>query len=111
MRRSSAQLDRLSIPQPAFIPQPERDYFPDGPIPIRGQRSQPAPQTADHPRLIITPDHGCDLDVSEAVTAAIAFQIWKARGGDSVSNWLEAEDQVMRLARRQKNRRPARAGS
>lgn len=53
-------------------------------------------------RLLLTPGGapGTTIDLTEALTRTVAFEIWRATGGNAVVNWLEAERFVERLARR-----------
>ena len=39
-----------------------------------------------------------ELDVTDALIAAVAYELWKNGGGNEVLNWLEAERFVARLA-------------
>jgi len=38
-----------------------------------------------------------ELDVTQAIVAAVAHELWKHQGGNEVLNWVEAERQVARL--------------
>jgi hypothetical protein len=38
-----------------------------------------------------------ELDVTNAIVAAVAHELWKHQGGNEVLNWVEAERQVARL--------------
>lgn len=39
-----------------------------------------------------------EVDLTHPITAAIACELWKARGGTSEANWAQAESFVERLA-------------
>jgi hypothetical protein len=39
-----------------------------------------------------------ELDLTKAITAAVAHELWKQGGGNEVVNWLEAERVVASLA-------------
>jgi hypothetical protein len=40
-----------------------------------------------------------EIDVTQAVVAAVAHALWKDGGGNAVLNWVEAERHVARLLR------------
>ncbi len=43
-------------------------------------------------RVVIHPFHAPEgIDVTEAIVAAIAHEIWKRHSGNAVLNWVEAE--------------------
>jgi hypothetical protein len=50
-------------------------------------------------RIVIRPSASPEreLDVTQAVVAAVAHELWKHCGGNEVLNWVEAERQVARL--------------
>ena len=54
-------------------------------------------------RPSMAPDR--ELDLTKALTAAVAHELWKQCGGNDVVNWLEAERIVASLALR-RTRRP-----
>jgi hypothetical protein len=39
-----------------------------------------------------------ELDLTETLTAAVAYELWRRNGGNEVLNWLEAERFVQSLA-------------
>lgn len=48
--------------------------------------------TAKPGRIIVHPFHSPEgLDVTDAIVAAIAHEIWKRHDGNAVLNWIEAE--------------------
>lgn len=57
------------------------------------RRSQPRSRTTPRPgRIVVHPFHSPEgLDVTDAIIAAIAHEIWKVHGGNAVLNWLDAE--------------------
>jgi hypothetical protein len=49
-------------------------------------------------RIVIRPSMAPqrEMDVTRAVVAAVAHELWRQFGGNEVVNWLEAERQVAR---------------
>lgn len=39
-----------------------------------------------------------ELDLTETLTAAVAYELWRRNGGNEVLNWLEAERFIKSLA-------------
>lgn len=64
-------------------------------------RGQPAFRNTVH-RLMVRPiaDPGKTIDVSEALTKAVAHRLWEHHGGNDALNWLEAERLVQELLAR-----------
>ena len=50
-------------------------------------------------RIVIRPSTAPDreLDITQALVAAVAAELWKTFGGNDVVNWMEAERQVALL--------------
>ncbi len=40
---------------------------------------------------VLLGDSGTELDITGALIGAIAHSLWQARGGDSMTNWADAE--------------------
>jgi hypothetical protein len=55
---------------------------------------QPGPRC----RVLVKGAGGNEIDVSCNITGAIAHALWQVRGGDSVSNWCDAEQVLDQLA-------------
>jgi len=62
-------------------------------------------------RIVIRPSTAPDreLDITHALVAAVAAELWKASGGNDVVNWMEAERQVAHLFAAQQQELPGRA--
>lgn len=56
-------------------------------------------------RPSMTPNR--DLDLTKALTAAVAHELWRHAGGNEVVNWLEAERVVASLSIRRVRREGA----
>lgn len=59
-------------------------------------------------RPSLSPDR--EVDVTSAVTAAVAYELWRHCGGNAVVNWLEAERIVAKLGGRHARRASAVGG-
>lgn len=59
------------------------------------------PPLASNPTLSIRPAAAPTkvVDLTQALTGAVAHELWKAAGGNEVVNWMEAERFVKALAR------------
>jgi hypothetical protein len=57
-----------------------------------------AGQTGPRCRVLVSGAGSKDIDVSCNLTGAIAHALWQARGGDSTSNWCDAERILDQLA-------------
>ncbi|MBX3375722.1 MAG: DUF2934 domain-containing protein [Phycisphaeraceae bacterium] len=90
---------------------PRRDYFPDGPLPVDlpVRAVETPPRTEPSPRLLVRAgsDRAVPIDVTHAVVSAVAYELWKVRGGDPGENWTEAERQVLGWSRTIPRARPS----
>lgn len=100
MNRGGRSNSSAKSPLEAF---PGRDYFPDGPLPVDlpVRAVETPPRTEPSPRLLVRAgsDRAAPIDVTHAVVSAVAYELWKVRGGDPGENWAEAERQVLGWSR------------
>ncbi len=52
-------------------------------------------------KIVIRPlsEPGREIDITRALTAVVAKELWSSGGGNEVVNWLEAEVHLARLLR------------
>jgi hypothetical protein len=91
--RSSTSLNRSRLQRPprraSFTEQGRTESWPGGIERITSVVAEDAPK----PRIVLRPMLGPHdgLDVTQAVTRAIAQELWNLHGGNDVMNWIEAE--------------------
>ena len=52
--------------------------------------SRKGPEKGTRSRAVVS-GNGVQVDVTGSLTGAIAHALWEARGGDSMTNWADAE--------------------
>lgn len=102
MSRTAALRRRTQSPAPVRV----RAVEPARSIPIR-TFAEFETSTLSKLRIVLQPMLGPreGLDVTEALTRAVATELWKLHGGNDVMNWLEAE-RLLGEVLRSSERRP-----
>ena len=91
--RSPAPINRNRLrPPPRQISRADAPRTGAWPSDIEQRLGTPREQPAK-PRIVLRPMLGPHdgLDVTEAVTRAVAQELWNLHGGNDVMNWIEAE--------------------